>query len=154
PFELFFAVPRPLAGWLDLSGNPFVPSLLLLAAVLKERLRLEAPVSPLLLRQAPCANGLYCAWWGVAPVKLEAEAAAANRYPAGEGAGLFFTRGADSWYSALRARAGILPEHITHLLYVPDLDRQYSPENRAKATKLTREAAAWLGYPLVTISTN
>src|SRR5262249_7920463 len=43
---------------------------------------------------------------------------------------------------------------ITHLLYVPDIDRQYSPENREKATKLTGEAAAWLGYPLLTMSSN
>jgi hypothetical protein len=154
PFELFFGVPRQLAGWLDVGGNAFVPCLLLLAGSLRERLRVAAPVSSRLLCHAPCANGLYTSWWGIAPVTVEAEAVPADRRPSGDGGGLFFTRGVDSWYSALRARDGVLPESITHLLYVPDFDKQFCPANRARAVKRTREAAAWLGLPLVAASTN
>ena len=49
PFELIIGVPEAYVGWLDLTGNPFVPTLLPLAAVLGERLRLEGTVSPRLL---------------------------------------------------------------------------------------------------------
>jgi hypothetical protein len=153
PFELVIGVPRPYVGWLDLTGNPFVPTLLLLAGVLKERLRLEGAVSPLLLSNTKEACELFRSWWGIAPVPVEAEAVAALRRP-GEGSALFFTRGVDSWHSALRARADEHPGHLSHLLYAPDLDRQYSPATRRRAVLLTREAAGCIGLPLIPISNN
>ena len=75
PFELVIGVPRAYVGWLDLTGNPFVPTLLLLAGVLGERLRLEGTVSPLLLSNTQKACELFRSWWGIAPVPVEAEAA-------------------------------------------------------------------------------
>ncbi len=153
PFELVIGVPKAYVGWLDLSSTPFVPTLLLLAGVLGERLRLEGTVSPLLLSNAQKACELFRSWWGIAPVPVEAEALAAVRRP-GDGSGLFFTRGVDSWYSALRDRPRDGPGHLTHLLYAPDLDRQYSPASRRRALELTREAAGCIGLPLICVSHN
>ena len=153
PFELVIGVPCAYVGWLDLTANPFVPTLLLLASVLRENLRLDGTVSPLLLSNAKKASELFRSWWGTASVSVEAEALAAQRPPRG-GCALFFTRGVDSWHSALRDRTEEQPGPVTHLLYAADFDRQYSPATRRRAVRLTREAAQCLGVPLVPISHN
>jgi len=153
PFDLSIGVPACFAGWLDLSGNPLLPMLLPLAAVLGERLRIEGSVSPQLLGNARVAGDLMQRWWGVAPVSVEAEGSAIER-PAGAATGLFFTRGVDSWYSALLSKAGGIPESITHLIYAPDFDRQYSAGTRRRALELTREAGRSLGLPLIPTSCN
>ena len=153
PFDLVIGVPGAYIGWLDLSGNPFVPTLLLLAGVLGESLRLEAPVSPLLISNTPKACELFRSWWDIAPVPIEAQAVAAERQP-GDGTALFFTRGVDSWFSALRGTANGLPKRLSHLLYAPDLDRHYTPPMRRLALRLTREAAACIDLPLIPISHN
>jgi hypothetical protein len=153
PFDLVIGVPRAYVGWLDLSGSPFVPTLLLLAAVLKEGLRLEGPVSPILLSNTTKACELYQSWWGIPPVSIDAEAIPAVRCK-GDGTALFFTRGVDSWYSALVGTAKGQSERISHLLYAPDLDRQYTPPLRQRALRLTREAAACIDLPLISISFN
>ena len=93
PFELVIGVPRAYVGWLDLTGNPFVPTLLLLAGVLGERLRLEGTVSPLLLSNTKKVCELFRSWWGIAPVPVEAEARAAERCPGEGNAALLHPRG-------------------------------------------------------------
>jgi hypothetical protein len=153
PFELVIGVPRAYVGWLDLTGNPFVPTFLPLAAVLNERLLLEGTVSPRLLNHANRASALFQDWWGTAPVVVEGEARASDRVR-GAGNALFFTRGVDSWHSALRERDDEESGRLTHLLYAPDFDRQYSPATRRRAFALTREAADGLGLPLIAISHN
>jgi hypothetical protein len=153
PFELVIGVPRAYVGWLDLTGNPFVPTFLLLASVLGENLRLDGTVSPQLLSNARKACELFRSWWGTASVSVEAEALAAQR-PPGTGCALFFTRGVDSWHSALRNRTEEQPGPVTHLLYAADFERQYSPATRRRALRLTREAAHCLGLPLLPISHN
>ena len=85
---------------------------------------------------------------------VEAEAQSAARRP-GEGNALFFTRGVDSWQSALRELGPANCRDISrHFLYAPDLDRQYSPPTRRRAYRATREAAAGLGLPLIPVSHN
>ncbi len=153
PFELVIGVPRAYVGWLDLTGNPFVPTFLLLANVLGENLRLDGTVSPQLLSNASKTCALFRSWWRTASVSVEAEALAPQR-PPGTGCALFFTRGVDSWHSALRNRTEEQPGPVTHLLYAADFDRQYSPATRRRALRLTREAAHCLGLPLVPISHN
>ncbi len=43
---------------------------------------------------------------------------------------------------------------ITHLLYAPEFDRQYSAATRRRALALTREAASAVGLPLIPIVHN
>ena len=87
-------------------------------------------------------------------MSVEAEALAAREASRRQGARLFFTRGVDSWHSALRDRTDEQPGHLTHLLYAPDFDRQYSPATRRRALELTREAAGCIGLPLIRVSHN
>ena len=153
PFDAVIGVPSEYAGWLDLSANPFVPTFLLLANTLGERLRLEGTVSPLLLGNAQKASELFRSWWKIGPVLVEAEVSTADRRPGG-GSAVFFTRGVDSWHSALRDRHHEKQTEITHLLYAPDFDRQYSAATRRRALALTREAASSVGLPLIPIFHN
>jgi hypothetical protein len=153
PFDVFIGVPSDYVGWLDLTGNPFVPTFLLLANMLGETLRLRGTVSPLLLHNAHNASALFQSWWGMAPAAIEADASDVTQ-PAGAGCALFFTRGVDSWHSALRDRTGEKRGKVSHLLYTPAFDRQYSAATRRRALALTREAADQLGLPLIKISHN
>jgi hypothetical protein len=153
PFDLVIGVPRAYVGWLDRTANPFVPTLFLLAGVLGERLRLEGTVSAQLLSKMRKVSELLQSWWGIRAVRVEAETAHSSPHPR-EGNALFFTRGVDSWHSALRDRSDELHGPLTHLLYCRDLDRQYSPGTRRRAVQLTREAADCLGLPLLIVSHN
>jgi hypothetical protein len=154
PFDLSLGVPRAYLGWLNLSGNGVLPPLHLLAWKLGERLRSESPVSSRLLASAEKACRLYQSWAGRASVAVEAEPLPPDLHPAPGGAALFFTRGVDSWFSALKARAGSTPERITHLIYVRNIARPWSEPTRRRALELTREAAACLGWPLIPVSYN
>ncbi|MCW5892854.1 MAG: hypothetical protein KIT14_20265 [bacterium] len=149
--DLHLAVPRAQADWLDASGTPWLPMLLLLAGTLRERLVLEAPVSPRLLAAAPDVARQCGAWWDLGAARVEADAAAPDGAPTGTETLCCFTRGVDSWYAAERlARDGEAATR-THLLYVPDFDRHYTPPRRREAVRRTREAAARLGLPLIVV---
>lgn len=149
--DLRIAVPRAHAGWLDASGNPWLPTLVLLAGTLGERLVIEAPVSPRLLRTAPLAARQWKRWWNAAAADVEAAAAPPDVAPAGSETLCCFTRGVDSWFAALRLTAPAAAPRVTGLLYVPDFDRQYAPPRRREAVRRTREAAERLGLPLLVV---
>jgi hypothetical protein len=145
--DLHLAVPRAYADWLDASSNAWLPMLLLLAGGVRERLVLEAPVSPRLLAAAPDIARQYGAWWKMDAATVEADVAPDDGAPRGTTTLCCFTRGVDSWYAAERG-----PDAArTQLLYVPDFDRHYSPARRAEAVRRTREAAARLGLPLLVV---
>jgi hypothetical protein len=146
PCELAIGVPRAYADWLDTSGTPWVPPLLLLAATLKEPLRVEAPVSPRLLAGAARAADVFAEWWDVRGARVEAEPAESG--PAGTETLCCFTRGVDSWFSVLTEMEG---GERPHLLYAPDLDRHYSPPRRREAARRTQASADRLGLPLLVV---
>lgn len=154
PFELVIGVPRQYVGWLDPSGNAFVPTLLLLAGVLSEPLKIEAAVSCRLLAGVKQASKLYHEWWQVPSASIGHDGDADAARPFASCSGLFFTRGVDSWFSALRAQRGQLSHQITHLLYAADFDHQYTASTRTLAVRATQEAADRLGLPLVPINHN
>ena len=85
---------------------------------------------------------------------VEAEARAAERRPGEGNAAFLHPRGGLVVFGSARPGRSNTPGHLTHLLYAPDLDRQYSPPTRRRALALTREAAACLGLPLIPVSHN
>ncbi len=151
PTTITFSVPRSHVGWLDASGNPWVPTCLLIAARLHERLVVEAPVSSRLLAGATAVAGWWNDWWDLPVPHIEAEAAPVSPQPAGPETVACFTRGVDSWFTALRATSPGAAVPATGLVYLPDLDRQYSPPTRRRAVRRTQEAAATLGLPLLVV---
>jgi len=149
--DLHIAVPRAHADWLDTSGNPWVPTLILLAGTLGERLVVEAPVSPRLLAAAPLAARQWKRWWNAAAADVVADAAPSDVAPPGTETLCCFTRGVDSWFATLRLSAPGADPALTRLLYVPGFDRHYSAPRRREAIRRTREAADALGLPLLVV---
>jgi len=149
--DLHLAVPRAHADWLDASGNPWVPTLILLAGTLGERLVVEAPVSSRLLAAAPLAARQWKRWWNAAAADVVADAAAPDVAPPGTETLCCFTRGVDSWFATLRLTAPAADPALTRLLYVPAFDRHYSAPRRREAVRRTREAADALGLPLLVV---
>jgi len=150
PTVVAITVPRAQAAWLDASGDAWVPIALQLAARLGERLLVEAPVSARLLDGARAVARRWEAWWGLQPPRIDAETATSSP-PRGTETLACFTRGVDSWFSALRATAPGATVRPTRLVYVPDLDRQYGATRRARAVRRTAAAAATLGLPLLVV---
>ena len=73
----WFEVPGEYAESLSLSGNPWLASLLPLAVTLRQPLRLNAPVDPILLENVPRVMQTWCDWYrerfpGIASVPIEA----------------------------------------------------------------------------------
>jgi hypothetical protein len=159
------------------DASPYLPGLLLACMRLGEPLVIDGPVSPRLLSGAQEAKGIYRGWYprvsggyqrvsggylGVSDVPIKAEPHAPA--PAKPAAGCFFTRGVDSWYSALNGMAGAAAAPavpITNLIYSPTADfvvgrptEAWKREVRATAAERTREACKAIGCDLVLVDSN
>jgi hypothetical protein len=113
------------------AGDPFVAGLLIPAMAVGEDLIVEAPVSPTLLNKVDSIQSWLRAWRpGLHPARVEA--AVAEPVPAGDGVGLFFSGGIDSYHSLLRN----MQEHpagkdaITHLIFGYGIDTRYGYDRR------------------------
>ena len=119
PFRLWYQFPAGFAPYLDeQNGDPFVAALLAPAMVLGERLEIDAEVSPQLLQSVSKIQKLYRNWFPALkeiPVEARPRRAGINLKTSGEG--LFFSLGADSFYSLLKQ-----PESISHLITVEGFD--------------------------------
>jgi hypothetical protein len=100
------------------SGDAFVPALLLPSMSLGEDLVLDFPVSPTLLEATETLMHIYSAWFEIArPIKVLATPEVPRT--TGEGVGLFFSGGVDSFQALLGDKRRHPPDgSITHLLFV------------------------------------
>jgi hypothetical protein len=151
PERLWFRSPVAPAGQPD--GSPFLAALLMLSMRLAEPLHIEGPVSPLLVESVPRVSLVLRSWWPwlVEPEVSVAQAAA----PADAHAtGVFFTRGVDSWHSALET----LDEGAVdvRLLGWPgaDLPVYETGEYEAESAVELRDAAAVAGARLDLVESN
>ena len=154
PFELWLGVPPAYADDLDATATPFVPVAALVASRLKERLRIDAPVSPRIVAGAQQATALFAEWWGYRALRIRAphlvEVAPRGR----SGAGVLFSRGVDTCAAVVRSRTGAIPERVTHLLSGYDVEWVFSGDvQREMWAGHERAAAAW-GLPLVRLESN
>jgi hypothetical protein len=160
PFDLSFQVEGGEPGWMTARGDPFVPALLLLALASGEDLRVEAPVSSLLLRSTATVAEIYRqwkdhrlewrqAWHGEGRRGLViAEPAQVPERPNATSA--FFSCGVDAFYTFLKHR-----ERITHLVFVDGFEARLRREAiRRQVLREVRDVARETGMRLVTISTN
>jgi hypothetical protein len=120
-----------------------------------EELTIDAPVSARLLVNADEAMALLRSVYptleriGVsAPSQVLSQGEASTA--------CLFSRGVDSWYSALTNLQKPDPRRprLTHLVYVPSIDFMYSDENRGRSIAATRRAAEDVSCELVVLETN
>lgn len=126
-YRLYFKIPQTYAGYLNLSGDPFLAALLLPSMALGERLVIErAPVSLKLLQSVDTIQDIYCQWFSRvkridvdAPIKLPADDQTRSMI------GCFFTAGVDSFYSLLKNATNCSKdqEQISHLIFVNGFER-------------------------------
>ena len=154
PERIWFRFPQDMAGE-GIDGSPFVPGLLMAAMYLGEELAIDAPVSARLLDGAESAKLVMRSWWPyMADVPVRGETA-----PLANGAGrraTLFTRGVDSWYTALT-------QPVDTWLYAPTADfawgkRDSGPEEterlRRPVVEIHRSCAQRFDRRLVVVDTN
>jgi hypothetical protein len=155
PEAYWYEVSEELAGDLSRTGNPWVASLLPLAATLGEPLRVRLPVDELLLRGAEEILAVWSAWYPNLRV-IPVEADPCTSQASGRRAGAFFTGGVHSAFTAVtHARVPPSDDPIDDLITIAGLDISLGHEEaiRRRVERLGA-AATRLGLELCAISTN
>jgi hypothetical protein len=139
----------------ELDASAFLPGLLVTSMWWNENLVIDGPVSSRLLANVDEAIAMYrCLFPSLPAVAVSAPSHVLT--PGKAATACLFSRGVDSWYSALKNLEKPDPRRppLTHLVYVPSIDFMYGDENRARSIAATRRAAAGVGCELVVIETN
>lgn len=156
--KLWFDLPPSLAEH-PAPGDGWLVALLPLAFQLGERLEIESPVDPQLLRNCEAAQELWSRWFpGQRPVEILAETRPASAEAPPSRTALFFSSGVDSFYTLFdfdqRARTEGRPL-IDDLVHVWGYDLPLSRRAEFDRRLARFEAvAADTGKRLLTIATN
>jgi hypothetical protein len=155
-FTLWYRVPAALApdhGPPDAS--PFLAGLLLWCLRRSESLKIDGTVSQRLLNSVPLAADVCHAFWPdlIAPIDVFAETR--EPPPSQDVVASFFTRGVDSWYTALtHGQRPYDGPQLTHLVYVPSVDFMLDETHLARSIEATAAAARATGMMPVVAETN
>jgi len=123
-FELWFRFPKELYSQIRLSGNPFVPALVLASMHTGENLHIQAEVSEKLLNGAARNMQIYRMWHNAfQAAKIEPQKTTKTAIP-GPNTAMFFSAGVDSFYTLLKNKKAELcdSEKISHLIFVHGFD--------------------------------
>ncbi len=135
------------------DASPFLAASLVSAMRRHEELHVDGAVSARLLRRLRNIQSTHMLWDPtLAPCDVRV-AATIDEPAKGSGTGALFTRGVDSTFTAI---GGGDPEFspIEHLIFSPTFQEAWDAELRAEQLTRTREAAALLGRPLISVETN
>ena len=139
----------------ELDASPFLPALLVTAMWWNEKLTIDGPVSSRLLASVDEAIAAYrCLYPSLPPIGVSAESC--ELQPGGRATACLFSRGVDSWYSALTNLEAPDPSRplLSDIVYAPSIDFMYGDENRARSIAATRRAAEDVGCTYVLLETN
>jgi hypothetical protein len=157
-FTLWYRVPADLArdhGPGAPDASPFVAGLLLWCMRRSEPLRVDGLVSRRLLDQIPLAADVCHAFWPDLMTPIDVEAHPHEAEPGAPIVASFFTRGVDSWYSALTHGQRPYDEPpLTHLVYVPSVDFMFDDAHLVRSIEATADAARAVGKTPVVVETN
>jgi len=136
-------------GPIDTTLTPWVPLLTPIAMKRCGELRLEGPVARTAADASRAAQAVLAGWYtDLAEVDVSAEWHEPE--PSGDGVGLFFSGGVDSFYSLLEHR-----DHVSHLVFVAGFDMGLHKAWLADRTlQALRQVAAETGVRLLTARTN
>jgi hypothetical protein len=153
-------VPESMAHHLSLTGSPWLMAMLPIAATFGERLRIDAPVDPVLLQGAQNILSTWSSWdMGLHNVDLELEThstdlhAASASYTKDGMSGVFFSAGVDSFFTVLQLlEAGEPPDE---LIFIAGFDRHlHDTKALQQLTRVITQAADELRLPAHTVATN
>jgi hypothetical protein len=157
--EYWFDVPRARASELSTSGNPWLATLLPLAAHTGEPLRLSLPVDQPLLENAGQLMRIWQTWYpevSVVPIEAEVASSAGDSRPSRAAA--FFSGGVDSFFTVLRCRTVAPPvgrAPIDDLMTVWGFDIPLAQRDAFLRLRERHERVATeLGKPLIDVATN
>jgi hypothetical protein len=156
PFRLWFRFPAGMLDGIRRVGNPFLISILPVAARTGADLHVESEVSPLLIENFKQIHRIWSDWYGLKPGDTGGMAVEPNGEAASPGVACFFSGGVDSFYSVnknLEREKG--ENRITHLLYVHGFDVDLEDHDRdSLVTGHLHRAGDELGLPVIRASTN
>jgi hypothetical protein len=162
PFLLWYRFPSVLKRYLNVqNGNPFLAALLVVAMQTGEALEVAAPVSASLLKGANKIQELLRSWNGKlsqVEVRAPTQIVEPEQNRGNKGVGLFFSMGADSFYSLLKKMThaeGI--EGITQLIVIHGFDIYYGKWNTkmyAEVLKTANQVASKLNVGIIPVATN
>jgi len=156
---IWFDLPDTLRSQLTSSGNPWLVLLLPLAVSLREPLRMEVPVDPVLLEGCHELLEVWHYWYpDRGPVVIEAPVERGDDGTVPTATGLFFSGGVDSFHSLIKRNGqavGEFPVRVTDLLLIHGADIPVSDQDafdrlRPRMAEVARE----FGVCLVDIATN
>ncbi|HEU5150437.1 MAG TPA: hypothetical protein VFU19_08070 [Iamia sp.] len=151
---LVVRVPVEHADMLDPSATPGAVALVTAAAARGEDLVVEGPVDEAAVSGLVEMGRLMSDWWGTGATRVEIEDPTAVEGRAGDGVGLFFTRGVDSTSTLLDLLDEPPGDRVTHLLTVYHGDPAIFREVQAQRTLGHEPVARALGLPLVVLETS
>ena len=160
PREVWFEVPTDVAdaGALGVA-DPWYAALLLPAMRRHEDLRIDAPLSQELVATQSQVQDFYSMWL---PSSRRADVSAEG-WPdleaEGDGVGLFFSCGVDSWYSLLKSETQrkVGRSGLTHLVTVAGVDidvGEWKADVVGTVQENTRRIAEEVGLSSVALATN
>jgi hypothetical protein len=157
-FTLWYRMPTELAPEHDPDApdcSPFLVALLLWCLRRSEPLRIEGSVSKRLFDNVALATDVCRSFWPELMSAIEVTTDVGEPGPGMHGVASFFTRGVDSWYTALSYgdRPYDTPP-LTHLIYVPSIDFMFDEAHRTRAIKSTEAAARATERTPVVVETN
>ena len=157
-FTLWYRVPADLAPEHETDSpdcSPFLAGLLLWCLRRDEPMRIEGSVSGRLLDNVPLITDVCRTFWPGDMSKITVQAEVREPSPGNPLAASFFTRGVDSWYTALthgqRPYDGM---SLTHLVYVPSVDFMLDEPHLQRCIADTCTAALEVGMTPVLVETN
>ncbi len=157
-FRLWYRVPADLAPEHTADNpdcSPFVAGLLLWCLRRGEPLRIEGSASGQLLANVPLIADVCKAFWPGDMSMVEVSVDAREPPRGNELAASFFTRGVDSWYTALtHGQRSYDGAPLTHLVYVPSVDFMFDEPHLQRCIADTCSAAAAIGKTPVLVETN
>ena len=156
PFRLWFRFPPGMLDGIRRQGNPFLTSLLPVAAKTGSDLKVEGPVSTALYSNFVQIKNIWNDWYRLKPGAVSGQAVESDGEIASGGVGCFFSGGVDSFYTVLKNLDLEQGENrISHLIYVRGFDVDLDDEDLdSLVADRLRRAGDDLGLPVICVSTN
>ena len=161
PARLWYCVPRQLASFVPLNGDPFLPVVMLAGMKHGRDIVIESDVSDALLASSRQIMSILHAWSqragdDLAVVDVDAATAARQRH--GSATGAFFSGGVDSFYTLLKNHRRYPADDsrlISRLILLHGFDIRLDQADLFDLTyRHAREAAHAFGKELVPVKTN